>query len=111
MPPGREKLLLPHPAKGVFAFRYGKNSMKTSVSGVEKNLFLSKRKEECSFSKGKRKGRSFCDVTKGTKNTEKGRGIPLPFSNPTPLTSAGKANFLVCTGLAEAAGYIGNKKR
>ena len=92
-PPWETVVLLPHPAKGVFAFRYGKNSMKTSVSGVEKNLFLSKRKEECSFSKGKRKGRSFCDVTKGTKNTEKGRGIPLPFSNPTPLTNGAGQTF------------------
>ena len=50
-----------------------------------KTCFSSKRKEEYSFSKGKRKGRSFCTVTKGTKNTEKGRGIPLPFSIPSPL--------------------------
>ena len=50
---------------------------------------------------GKREGRSFCHITKGIKKTEKGRGIPLPFSNPIPLPSAGKANYLVYAGLAE----------
>ena len=36
---------------------------------------------------------SFCNVTKGTKNTEKGRGIPLPFSLPYPLTAKDKQLF------------------
>ena len=62
------------------------------------------RKHGCSFSKGKRKGRSFCIVTKGTKNTEKGRGIPLPFSIPSPLTKEGVEDYSVCAGFAEAAG-------
>ena len=65
---------------------------------------LPRGRKECSFSKGKRKGRSFCNVTKGTKNTEKGRGIPLPFSIPSPLTKEGVEDYSVCAGFAEAAG-------
>ena len=63
-----------------------------------------KQERSCSSSKGKRKGRSFCDVTKGTKNTEKGRRLPLPFSNPIPLTNEGDRNFPVCAKFAATAG-------
>ena len=81
-------------------------------------LLTESRKEPVSLFKGKgrthlfqeeKKRRSFCDVTKGTKNTEKGRGIPLPFSNPSPLTNVGIATFSVCVKFPAAARYTGNK--
>ena len=67
----------------------------------ERTCISSKRKEEHSFSKGKRKGRSFCTVTKGTKNTEKGRRLPLPFSNPSPLTNGGIEPFRYALSLQQ----------
>ena len=102
-PPGEEKLILPHPAKGSFAFRRGKSSMKISASESRKgpvSLFKIKGRT-CFFSKGKRKGRSFCTVTKGTKNTEKGRGIPLPFSIPSPLQIHAKQTFRYALNLQQ----------
>ena len=71
---------------------------------------LPRGRKDYSFSKGKRKGRSFCDVTKGTKSTEKGRRLPLPFSNPTPLTNKGDRTFSVCAKFPGAARQKGNKK-
>ena len=58
-----------------------------------KTCFSSKRKEEHSFSKGKRKGRSFCDVTKGTKNTEKERGDSPSLFKPNPFDKWGQSKL------------------
>ena len=58
-----------------------------------KTCFSSKRKEEHSFSKGKRKGRSFCDVTKGTKSTEKGRRLPPSLFKPIPFDKWGQSHL------------------
>ena len=71
---------------------------------------LPRGRKDYSFSKGKRKGRSFCDVTKGTKSTEKGRRLPLPFSNPTPLTNKGDRTFSVCAKFPGAARQKGNRE-
>ena len=71
---------------------------------------LPRERKDYSSSKGKRKGCSFCTVTKGTKNTEKGRRLPLPFSNPSPLTNGGKATFPVCAKFPAAARQIGNRE-
>ena len=95
------------PRKSAFGYfsRFGEKYHPSPCYGKqERSCSSSKRKEDYSFSKGKGEGRSFCTVTKGTKNTEKGRRLPLPFSNPTPLTNEGKATFPVCAKFPGAAG-------
>ena len=73
--------------------------------GVGKNLLL----EETFLFQGKKRRTFLFHVEKEPKD-RKGKRLPLPFPNPSPLTSAGKATLLECTGLTEAAGYIGDKR-
>ena len=74
------------------------------------NLLLFQEEGKSVLFRKEKKSRFFCNVTKGTKNTEKGRRLPLPFSNPTPLTNKGDRTFPVCAKFAAAARQIGNKK-
>ncbi len=55
------------------------------------DAYFGKQERTCSFSKGKRKGRSFCDVTKGTKNTEKGRGDSPSLFKPNSFDKWGQS--------------------
>ena len=81
-------------AKSIFGYVYfAQQSTILLWKKVPSSPCFGKQERNCSFSKGKRKGRSFCTVTKGTKNTEKGRGIPLPFSIPSPLTNGAGQTF------------------
>ena len=68
----------------------------------EGRLFLFQGKEKSMFL-------LYCD--KRNQKHRKGKGDPLPFSIPSPLTTTDKANFLVYAGIAETARQIGNKKR
>ena len=95
----REKALL-----GTF-LALEKSTTRPPASGSRNEpASLPRERKDYSSSKGKRKGRSFCTVTKGTKSTEKGRRLPLPFSNPSPLTNGGKATFPVCAKFPAATG-------
>ena len=78
--------------------RFGEKYRRSPANGKqERTCFSSERKKRLFLFQGKERGRSFCNVTKGTKSTEKGRRLPLPFSNPSPLTNGNRTNLNVKT--------------